>query len=173
MIKQMKKQLFNKALAIVLSSSVIIFGASSVTASSSQLSTTRKNELGNVKNVIAQTDSVDVGVAIAIAIDVLGQAVSVVETRAISNEIPEDLVPVVNQALGDAQRNFATAQSSAEQGEYFAAATALSTGISVLGDGVVASLAAADAGTAQALTEVILSAEGARAGALGQASTDL
>lgn len=169
----MKKQLITKAIAIVLGSSLVMFGASSVTASSSQQSATTDREFANSTNFIAQTDSVDVGVAVAIAIDVLGNAVSVVETRAVRNEIPEDLVPVVNQALGDAQSNFATAQSSAEQGEYFAAATALSTGISILGEGIVTSLAAGDAGTAQALTEVVLTADDARAGALAQASADL
>lgn len=167
----MKNKLFRQVTAIVMSSSVVLLSQISAIASNNQKSTTPNNRLDNAEMMIAQSNAISVVAAVAVAVDVLGQAVSVVETRVVRNEIPEELVPIVNQALGDAQRNFATAQSSAEQGDFFATATALSTGISVLGDGVVAAVAAGDAGTAQALTEVLITADEARGGALAQAGS--
>ena len=167
----MKNKLFRQATALVMSSFVVFLGQASVIASNNQKIIITDKRLGNSERIIAQANSIDVVVAIAVALNVLGQAVSIVESRAIRNEIPEEFVPIVNQALGDAQRNFAMAQSSAEQGDNFAAATALSTGISILGDGVVRALAVGDAGTARALTEVLITADAARGTALAQAES--
>lgn len=180
----MTSKLICQITAIAVGASVILANQISAIASNNQKIGAKDSELRNASITISQligdepsndrepSNTVDVVAAVAVAVEVLGEAVSVVETRVVRNEVPEELVPIVNQALGDAQRNFATAQSSAEQGDFSSTATAISTGISVLGDGVVSSLAVGDAGTAQAIAEVIISANEARGAAAAQASGD-
>ena len=180
----MTNKLFCQITAIAVGTSVILFNPMSTIASNNQKIGTKDSELRNANITISQligddpsndaepSNTIDVVAAVAVAVEVLGQAVSVVETRVIREEIPEELVPIVNQALGDAQRNFASAQSNAEQGDFSATATAISTGIRILGDGVVSAIGVGDAGTAQALTEVIIAADEAQGIAAAEAGSE-
>jgi hypothetical protein len=107
------------------------------------------------------SDAVRVGVAVGIAIKVLGQTTAVTRTAAFQRNVPPEVLDEVNKALEGAQRTFAVAQSQAQQGQYSEVSTSLAEGISILG-GAVNAIGGASTDATKALSQVILSAEGAK-----------
>lgn len=163
----MKNNLFRKATALVMGS-LMVFSGQALAASSNNKEFTDADVLGNSESVIAQ--GLSLAIAVGVAVEALGRAVTVVRTVSIQQNFPPELRNVVLARLQSAQRSLGTAQSSAQRGDNFAAARAIATAVSTLGNTVQA-VARADAGSARAIAEAIASANEARAIALGQATS--
>ena len=165
----MKNNLFRQATVLVMGSLVIFSGQALAFSSNNQKNTITGDAWGNFESMIAQ-EGVSVSAAVAIAVEALGQAVTVVRTAAVNRRIPPELAPLVQRRLAEAQSSLATARSSANRGDNFATAQAVAVAISALGEGARA-VATADAGSAQAIAEAIAKSREARAAALGQAGS--
>lgn len=167
--------LFAKATALVMSS-MMAFSGQALAISSNNREVTDADALGNSKSVIAQatgvspSGGVSVGVAVAIAVRALGQAVTVVRTAAVNRQIPPELASVVLPRLSQAQRALASAQGSAQVGNYSEVSRAVGVAISVLGQTAQA-LGTASTPSTQAIAQVIATASQALALAQGQATS--
>lgn len=163
----MKNNLFRKATVLVMGS-LTLFSGQALALSSNHQEFTDADVLGKSESVIAQ--GVSVGAAVSIAVEALGQAVTVVRTASVQQDFPPELSDVVLARLQAAQSSLASAQSSARKGDNFAVAKAIATAVSAIGDSAQA-VAKADAGSAKAIAEVIATANQAQAVAQGQATS--
>ena len=165
----MKEKLFRQATTLVISSFVVFLSQASVIASNNQKITITDHGLGKSESIIAQlpdvtpANDITVGAAVAIALDVLGQSVTIAESRAVSNSIDPTIAPLVRDALGEASGSFATAQSSAESGEFANVAQAVVTGVNILTPAITQAVAVGDTETAQAIAQVVLNGQNAAA----------
>jgi hypothetical protein len=167
MSKTMKNNLLRKATTLVLGWLIICSSQALAFSSNYQKITITDNTLNPSQRMITQ-ESVSVSTAVAVAVKVLDQAVTVVRTAAVNKKIPPELRGLVLPKLTAAQKSLANAQSSAQKGDNVEVARAIATAVSILGDGAKA-VARADAGSANAIAEAIASAKEAQAIAEAQA----
>ena len=164
--------LFAKATALVMTS-MIAFSGQALANSSNNRKVTNADALGNSKSVIAQatgvspSGGVSVGAGVAISVQALGQAVTVVRTAVVNRQIPPELASLVLPKLSQAQKALSYAQSSAQVGNYSEVSRAVGVAISALGQTVQA-LGTANTPSTQAVAKVIATASQVQALAQGQ-----
>lgn len=167
--------LFAKATALVMTS-MIAFSGQALANSSNNREVNNADALGNSKSLIAQatgvspTGGVSIGAAVAIAVQALGQAVTVVRTAVVNRQIPPQLASFVSSKLSQTQGALAYAQSSARVGNYSEVSRAVGVAISYLGQTAQA-LGTANTPSTLAVAQVIATASQVQALAQGQSSS--
>ncbi|WP_026733012.1 hypothetical protein [Fischerella sp. PCC 9605] len=162
----MKNNHFSQVTALVMGL-LIIFSGQALSFSSNHKDLSNGNALGNSEFVVAQ-ENVSVGVAVAVAVKVLNQAVSVVQTvaRTVPVNVPSKHRDIILPKLIQAQKSMAKAQSSAQKGDNFQVATAVSQAVAFMGE--AQGEAKGDAGSVQAITKAIVKANEALGAAQAQ-----
>ncbi|MCX7593809.1 MAG: hypothetical protein N2235_08620 [Fischerella sp.] len=157
----MKKNHFCQVTALVMGL-LIFFPDRVLSFSSARPDLSNANVWGNSEFVVAQ-ENVSVGVAVAVAIKVLDKAVSVVQTVAqtVPLNVPSKHRDIVLPKLIQARKSMAKAQSSAQKGDNFQVATAVSQAVAFMGEAQAE--AKGDAGSVQAITKAIVKANEALA----------
>ncbi|TFI52928.1 hypothetical protein BLD44_016265 [Mastigocladus laminosus UU774] len=136
---------------------LVIFSDQALSFSSNYQQLSNGNALGDSEFVVAQ-ENISVGVAVAVAVKVLNQAVTVVQTVAqtVPVNVPSKYRDIILPKLIQAQQSMATAQSSAQKGDNFQVATAVSQAVAFMGEAQAE--AKGDTGSVQAISKAIVKA---------------
>ncbi|TBR57364.1 hypothetical protein B4U84_15220 [Westiellopsis prolifica IICB1] len=136
---------------------LVIFSDQALSFSSNYQQLSNGNALGDSEFVVTQ-ENISVGVAVAVAVKVLNQAVTVVQTVAqtVPVNVPSKYRDIILPKLIQAQQSMATAQSSAQKGDNFQVATAVSQAVAFMGEAQAE--AKGDTGSVQAISKAIVKA---------------
>ncbi|MEH2396133.1 hypothetical protein [Nostoc sp.] len=165
----MKNNCFSKVPLLVISL-LVISSSQALSLSSNNKDLSHGDGLANAELVIAQ-EKISVGFAIAVAVQALDTTVVRVQTvaKTIPVNVPSQYRDIVLPKLQQALPSLARAQSSAEKGDNTQTARALSIALTFLGEAKAS--AQADAGTVQAITQVIAKTNEALAIAVGKSKS--
>ncbi len=152
----MEKNHLSQVTALVMGL-LVIFSDQALSFSSNYQQLSNGNALGDSEFVVAQ-ENISVGVAVAVAVKVLNQAVTVVQTVAqtVPVNVPSKYRDIILPKLIQAQQSMATAQSSAQKGDNFQVATAVSQAVAFMGEAQAE--AKGDTGSVQAISKAIVKA---------------
>lgn len=162
----MKNNCFSKVPLLVISLLVISSGQA-LSLSSNNKDLSHADGLGNAEFVIAQ-EKISLGFAIAVAVKALDTTIVRVQTVAqtVPVNVPSEYRDIILPKLQEAVQSLARAESLAQKGDNTQVARALSLAVNFLGEARAS--ASADAGTVQAITQVIVNTNQAIAIATGK-----
>ena len=160
----MKNNLFCKANALILSS-IVIFSGQALAFSDNNQELSNTNTLSNPELLVAQ-ESVNLAVAVGVAVEAMCRVVTIVETRAVNKKIPPEAIPFVRQALQEAIGATSMAEATAKKDNNSSVVVAIAQVLTSL-DNAGKAVATGDADTAK--VQVQASADQA-ASAVGIAS---
>lgn len=163
----MTNNIFNQATAFIMGS-LLVFSAQALAFAANNQELVSAEPV-NPSELIVAEEGLSVSFAVAVAVQALNRSIVRVETVAIRKDIPAEVANLVLAKLQEASISMARAESSAQQGDYYAVAVAMAQAVSFMGESVQA-LAVADAGSVQVLAQAIAEANQARALAIGQVS---
>ncbi|MEH2331870.1 hypothetical protein [Nostoc sp.] len=165
----MKNNCFSKVPLLVISLLVISSGQA-LSLSSNNKDLSHGDGLGKAEFVIVE-QKISLGFAVGVAVKALDTVVVKSQTvaKTIPVNVPSEYRDIVLPKLQQAVQSLAKAESSAQKGDNTQVARALSIAVTVLGE--ARADAVADAGTVQAITQVIVKANEALAIATGKGST--